>query len=56
MKKKLCFFLLLTISFSIFAAEKKIEPTTAKDIADYARTKIIDQIESPVHLMFKTDI
>jgi hypothetical protein len=47
MKKKLCFFLLLTISFSIFAAEKKIEPTTAKDIADYARTKIIDQIEKP---------
>jgi len=47
MKKKLSFFLFLAISFSIFAAEKKIEPTTAKDIADYARSKIIDQIEQP---------
>lgn len=47
MKKHLCSFLLLIISFSVFAAEKKIEPTTAKDIADYARTKIIDQIDKP---------
>lgn len=47
LKKKLSFFLFLAISLSIFAAEKKIEPTTAKDIADYARSKIIDQIEQP---------
>ncbi len=47
MKKKIFFFLLFVISFNVFAADKSIKPTTQKDIADYALSKIIDDIEQP---------